>query len=150
MAWSYTGKPDTSEKDQVRFLIGDTDKCDPLIGDEEIDYLLTLEGSVFKAAVMACETIAAKFSRLADEKVGDTSVSLSQKADAYLKLAGKLRKRSERIVFPYAGGISKADKENQELDEDRNPEVFKRHMQERVSESVESETPTYDNKYRGN
>jgi hypothetical protein len=148
MAWTYSGKPSSSERDQVRFLIGDTKDCDQIIQDEEIEYLLDLEGSVFRAAAMACETIAAQFSRLADEKVGDISVSLSQKADAYLKLAKKLRNRSSGIVFPYAGGISQTDKDTQEQDEDRVPGIFKRHMQESVPETVDSEQPTYNTKYR--
>lgn len=149
MAWSYSNNPASSEKDRVRFLIGDTMKCDPLLEDEEIEYLLDLEGELFKACALACEAIAAKFSRLASEKVGDISVSLNQKADAYHKLSAKFRSRASSIVSPYAGGISQTDKEHTQLDSDNTPEVFRRHMQEHVSETIENEQPTYDNKTGG-
>ena len=39
MAWEYEG-PSASTKDEVRFLIGDTDFEDQLLSDEEIQFLV--------------------------------------------------------------------------------------------------------------
>ena len=80
MSWTYSRDPSVSDRDKVRFLIGDTDVDDQLISDEEIDWLLTEESSVTSASVRACETVAAKFARLADKSVGDLRLSLSQKS----------------------------------------------------------------------
>lgn len=42
MAWSYSGDPSTSKKDEVRFLIGDTNINQQILSDEEIEYMLKL------------------------------------------------------------------------------------------------------------
>ncbi|NLD21613.1 MAG: hypothetical protein GX664_03905 [Bacteroidales bacterium] len=41
MAWSYSGDPKTSEKDKYRFLIGDTNVDDPILQDEEIEFIIS-------------------------------------------------------------------------------------------------------------
>ncbi len=91
MSWSYIGSPLDEDKDKVRFRIGDTNTQDQQMQDQEIDYLLTDQGSVEAAALKACEILAAKYSRFADSAVGDVKVSHSQKAAAYLTLAETLR-----------------------------------------------------------
>ena len=40
MSFTYSGNPETSTLDAVRFMIGDTNPCDPLLQDEEINYLI--------------------------------------------------------------------------------------------------------------
>lgn len=44
MTWSYSGNPSNSKIDECRFLIGDTDKSNPIMQDEEIEYLITKSG----------------------------------------------------------------------------------------------------------
>ena len=39
MSWSYSGDPATSIVDKYRFLIGDTDPDEPIMQNEEIEYL---------------------------------------------------------------------------------------------------------------
>ncbi len=127
MSWSYSGDPSSSDKDAVRFLIGDTDTNNQLLQDEEINYLLTTQGSVYAAAAEAAMSIAAKFARLADQTVGDLRISYSQRAEAYKALADSLSRRGDlKFVEPYAGGISKSDKESVELDTDRVEPAFER------------------------
>lgn len=117
---TYSGDPSTNDRDSVRYLIGDTDDCDFLLNDSEIQFALTLEGDIYLAAANAAEAIAAKFSRLSDEKVGQISISCSQKADHYKKLSDKLRAKAQlQFGAPYAGGISKCDKDRVEDDTDR-------------------------------
>lgn len=131
MSWSYSGNPSSSTLDEVRFLIGDTDTTDQLIQNEEITYLLTeTDGNVYEAAIYAARSIAAKFSREADKKIGDYSISASQRASAFFNLAKQLelsqKKNLVSKVRPYAGGISVTDKQVDEQNTDRTVPAFSR------------------------
>jgi len=120
MTWTYGGDPDANARDAIRFLCGDTDTNDQLINDEEIAWLnkevtgsTTATTGLYDAAVRCCLTIASKFSRLADQSVGDLKVSMSQKAKAYRLQAEELKTLADRegsVPTPYAGGISISDK----------------------------------------
>ena len=116
MAWTYTGDPSLNPKDAVRFAIGDTIKSDPLLQDEEINYVLSTNSSIADAAYYACIGIVARFSRLADKAVGKVKISYSQKVTQYQKLADKLYMNAGIVVIPYAGGISVADKQIMQSD----------------------------------
>lgn len=130
--WEYSGNPNYSAKDQTRFLVGDTDKCDPLLSDEEIVWLLSqYNNSPLNAAIRACEAIASKFSRLADETVGRVSFKYSQIATAIMVQQNMLRNRlAMEDAAPFAGGISVNDKRVAELDRDRVRPDFTKHMME--------------------
>lgn len=140
MTWTYSGDPSSDEKDAVRFLIGDTDSDDELIQDEEINYLLDEEGAVKLAAARAAETIAAKFARKADRTIGDYSEKFSQKADNYFSLAKELEQQYDDDVsekaMPYAGGISKTDKESRENNTDRVKPAFSKGMMDNDTEGL--------------
>lgn len=41
MSWTYSGDPQSSKLDECRFLIGDTNKEEPIMQDEEIMYILS-------------------------------------------------------------------------------------------------------------
>ena len=45
MSWSYSGNPKDSPIDDVRFLVGDTNKNEPILQDEEIQYLIDEYGA---------------------------------------------------------------------------------------------------------
>lgn len=128
MTWSYSGDPSTTDKDAVRFTIGDTDTNDQQIQDEEIDYLLVTFLTVVSASIAAAEALCAKFSRLVDEVTGDLSRKCSKKAEAYKALAKQLKDRADDLTFnnpiAFAGGVSCADIENREQDTDRFPDIF--------------------------
>ena len=134
MSWSYSGDPEKSLLDQVRFTIGDTDPNDNLLSDEELGFLIKTEDSPLEASISAAETIAAKYSRLADERVGDVSISFKQKAENYLTLASKLKERRKTSEYkgtkvnatPLCGGISRSEKQKQELEIDRVDPLFTR------------------------
>lgn len=102
MTWSYSGNPADSEKDAVRFLIGDTDANDELLSDEEIDYVIVESGgSKYQAAHDAAYAIASKFSRMAQSKsVGDLSISYADRARAYFELANELLELGARRDIP--------------------------------------------------
>jgi hypothetical protein len=60
-SWSYSGSPGTSKRDEVRFLIGDTESgmaC--TLSNEEIDWIVNEQGNVLIAAANACEALRAK------------------------------------------------------------------------------------------
>ena len=105
MAFSYSGNPADSDKDAVRFLIGDTDSNDPLVTDEEIAWQLGQRGKVYLAASSCCVAIAAKFSRKADRSVGNLQASFSQQAEAYRQMARDLEAQAAdtAVLQPYSG-----------------------------------------------
>lgn len=130
--WTYSGNPDFSAKDQTRFLVGDTDKNDPLLSDEEIAWLLKQYNNYpMFAAIRAVETIISKFSRLADESVGQVKIAFSQKAKGYQNTLALLRNRvALEEAQPYAGGISVSDKQAVSQNSDRVRPDFTKHMME--------------------
>jgi hypothetical protein len=132
VAWSYSGNPEKSLKDQVRFLCGDTRPDDPLLQDEEIKFLIKqCNNSPYGSAIRCCEAIAVHFARLCDESVGQVRLSLSQKVEAYRKMKEDLRQRmATEDMTPYAGGISQTDHNMAVKDEDRIPPDFTKHQME--------------------
>lgn len=130
MTWSYSGTPsEENPKDQVRFLTQDTVEDDQLLSDEEITFLLGLEGGPLKASVKAAETIAAKFARKCDEAVGQVKISFSQKFDQYIKLAKALKRHSDiKGAIPFSGGLDISQKDTQRDDDDRVEPFFRREL----------------------
>lgn len=104
MTWTYSGNPASSDRDAVRFTVGDTDTTDQLITNEEIAYLLTIHNGVGMASVGAARAIAAKFSRKADQSrsVGDLTLSqqYSQQSFSYHHLADHLLAIASGIDAP--------------------------------------------------
>ena len=45
MSFSYSGDPALGGIDECRFLLGDTDAANPILQDEEIEYLISEAGS---------------------------------------------------------------------------------------------------------
>lgn len=45
MSFSYSGNPADSTLDECRFILGDTDSANPILQDEEIEYILANAGS---------------------------------------------------------------------------------------------------------
>jgi hypothetical protein len=121
MAFTYSFNPATSPKDALRFFIGDTDCKDPLLQDEELEYLLGLyNDSPTQAAIRAVESIMLKFSRLCDETVGSVSIQYSQKAKAMaLMKADLITRLATEDMTPFAGGISRTTKIAQDRQCDR-------------------------------
>lgn len=113
MAFSYSFDPSSSPKDEVRFILQDTDKNDPLFQDGEILYFLNqYNQSVLLSAIRAVEVLATRFARLADESVGQIHISYSQKYKQYLEMKKELRDRlsTEDTSF-FCGSIDRADKQ---------------------------------------
>ena len=125
MTWTYGGDPSASALAAIRFLTGDTDTNDQLINDEEIAWTNnqvtgsdTATTALYEVSYRVMVAIASKFSRLADQSVGDLKVDMFQKATNDREQAALLKQQALRegnTPTPYAGGISVSDKE---IDED--------------------------------
>lgn len=97
MAWTYdVSLLATSDLFQVRFMIGDTDPADQLLKDEEIEFKLSMEGSVNAASVACCETLAAKYARQVDYDLGPHSIKASNLAKQFTALADRLRSNANK------------------------------------------------------
>lgn len=94
MTFSYSGDPESSDLDTVRFLIQDTLSDEPLLSDEEINFMLKTwkdRGSLYYVAARCCETIAAQFAREVSISSDSQSISLSELMQKYTTLAEQLR-----------------------------------------------------------
>jgi len=95
MSWTYSGDPTASTRDQVRFLIGDTDTDDQQLTDAEVDYALAeTSDEPYSAAIICAEALRSKYARKMDKSIGDLSASFSQLVDHYSKLIQQLRRRA--------------------------------------------------------
>ena len=92
---TYSGNPSPSDRDTVRFLIGDT-TVPEFLTDEEIDWCLIEEVNIYLAGALCCESIAARLAQEIDKSVGDISVQLSQKYAHYVERGKWLRYRASK------------------------------------------------------
>lgn len=103
-------------------LLGDTDSTDQLLSNEELEYFADQwPSSVYQAAAAASKAIAGRYARLVDKEVGDLKIAYSQRYEHYSNLCDEFNAQGASLltVAPYAGGISKADKETNQSDTDR-------------------------------
>lgn len=127
MTWTYTNDPSSVQLDELRLLIGDIDSADPQLTDEELNYLLSSEGSVRPAAMEAVRLLLAYYARLVDKSVGDLRLSYSQRKDQYEGLLAQLQYQTAlRTAGPLIGGISKGRKETVDANPDRVAPAFRR------------------------
>jgi len=113
--YSYDGAG-TSDKDSIRFLLGDVDLHDASewqVSDEEIMYAYDLwfplyHSHSFVASTVA-DTIAARYAREASYSADGVSVSLGPAGDQYRALAASLREQHKSLfvgAVPDVGGIT--------------------------------------------
>ena len=141
MTWTYSGDPSDSDRDAVRFLVGDTNVDAQKVQDAEIAWTLTEEGNIYLAAAAIATAIGAKFTERVNKSVGDLKIEFSKQRDQYNDLAEKLRLRgATRAGRPYAGGISKDDKRTVRDDTDRVLPAFKKGMHDRDPSVRDSRT----------
>lgn len=81
-----------TDRDKIRFLIGDTDDDHQMLMDNEIAFLLVQNGDdLYMTAAMSCETIAAKFARDVDYRFSTMWQNASEAFDHYKTLASTYR-----------------------------------------------------------
>lgn len=123
---AYGDHPSTSHSDAIRLLVGDisTAAAGTFLSDNAYTYFYQQGGSVFLGAVLACNALAAlNGGRAISKTVGDLSYT---KADAkyYQTLATEYRLQASLGTVPYAGGISRSDKQAVRQNTDRVAPAF--------------------------
>lgn len=97
--WTYDGSPDKEPRDEVRELVGDTDKNTKLISDTSIELALESQGNNTRfAAAKIAEKISARFRKEAISKSGKDYSRTMDRADKYLELADRLKKTDASAV----------------------------------------------------
>ncbi|MEP7036250.1 MAG: hypothetical protein ABI934_11735 [Actinomycetota bacterium] len=94
MTWTYGGDPTDNQRDELRFLVQDTDTDLELLQDEELDYLLGrwLEryDSVTYVASVAAAVIARKFAGVVSVSADGVQVNVSDLSQRYRDMATAL------------------------------------------------------------
>jgi hypothetical protein len=127
MSFSYDPSL-TEDKDQVRFLVQDTNASKQLFQDEEIAWVLRTEANIYTAAAQLCDLLIAKAGSTRKKIIGDLSITYD--VVFYRSLAGNLRARGAGHQMPYAGGISITGKQQQQGDSDATPPSVFRNLEE--------------------
>lgn len=133
MAWTNTNAPSTSQRDAVRYLVGDLDSTAPLVTDEVIAWEITQWPNLYLAAASIADSIATLLGRTQGMRAD--GVTFGDAAKEYRARAAGLRARGATMGNGssgaaaggvYAGGISIADKNAREADLDRVQPSFTR------------------------
>ena len=108
MTWTYTDP--STPKDEVRWLVGDTDTADQQISDEEINHVLTIHPTTagafnYIAAATVADAIASKYARKRQRQLGSLSSSDQQMFDHYLTKADELREMAATGGRGRVGGV---------------------------------------------
>lgn len=99
------------------------------LSDESITAILAIESDARMAAAVCAESLAGKYAGLVDKKIGDLSISYSQRAKQWAELAVKLRASSRQGLFtPWAGGLSQAEKRTNRENTDLVQPAFRRDL----------------------
>jgi hypothetical protein len=111
MTWSYSGDPASSDRDAIRFYIGDTDTTLQLLQDEDIDFLILKWMPVYNSdlltAAAAAEIVANHFAREVSVSADGVSVGSNELQQKYNDLAMNLRDmyKIEQVGTPILPGI---------------------------------------------
>lgn len=118
MSWSYSDSLST-DRDKLRFKIGDVDTNDQLLSNELLDALLAEQADPTLAAIAAVEGILAQFARDIDRQALGLGGSRSQKTQFYRDLLKELRSQAARSsTSAFFGGGSVSEKETIQDDSD--------------------------------
>lgn len=96
------GDADRGPLMQVRFKIGDVDEAQQHIQDEEIEYLLSLGGTVSAVASEAAKHIAMRYGHEASFSSGAYREELSMRAQHFARLAQQFSSSSGAAGGPIA------------------------------------------------
>lgn len=98
--WTYSGDPASSDHDQLRFNIGDTNENDPLLSDAEIDFCVAQGGPSYSGMALAAEAVAMRYGREADIRISPLSIDYNNRAKFWSMRADEYRKRSQQLGVP--------------------------------------------------
>lgn len=108
MTWSYVD-PGSSTKDNVRFIIGDTEADFPLLQDAEINFALDISGGhVYKAAESCLGAILAKMAKQVSTTLGPERIDAEKRYNHYKDLLDRIKaERRGHSAYPL-GDVSSA------------------------------------------
>jgi hypothetical protein len=149
-AFTYTGNPSESNIDAVRLEIGDVSPNQFELGDEEIQYALTKEGTVSKAAARCCEMLAAKYSKKDSMRAGSVQADKQNISLKYRSMAKIFRARGTRATSFVMPAASLSDKSDNELAVDQPQPSFKRGIHSNPDVSQQSDDSDIDLRVTGN
>lgn len=120
MSWTYSGDPADGGVDEIRFLVGDTNSADPLVSDEEIEYVISKWGTVYgdgldaplALAAVVAEQIASKFASEVSYSADGVSIGVNELQQKYNDLASSLRDQHKQFSVgggPDVGGVLYSD-----------------------------------------
>lgn len=83
MAWNYSGNPASSELDEYRFLIGDVLINEPVLQDEEIQYIISTYANKNARLSKLYESAANSFSRDYKKSLGPQAQDPTSRLDYF-------------------------------------------------------------------
>ncbi|WP_301002978.1 hypothetical protein [uncultured Duncaniella sp.] len=93
MSFTYKGDPSSSPLDRARFIIGDTNESEPILQDEEIQYMLENSTSDLQLKAMLYRQAATILgARLVKRTLGPQSEDPTARAKYFAGMADKLEK----------------------------------------------------------
>lgn len=99
-----------------------------VITDSTLEYIIENETTLERSAARAARIISRHFSLKADKTLGEVSYDYQDRAEKWLEIAKDFENKVSAGVKPYAGGISKSDKEAKANDPDMLDSFFTRDM----------------------
>lgn len=116
--------PDSSSRSWIRLTLQDHSSASYRLEDEEIDAILSDEGSKYLSAAACAEILGARYATASDKTIGKLSISQSGQSERYYALAKTLRRRATLFASPFAGGVSVSQKDSERSDSDRVQPAF--------------------------
>ena len=94
MSFTYSGDPSASQLDECRFLVGDTDEKNPIMQDEEINYIIAQSGSDRNLLLYSLFNQAGTvFARAIKRSLGPQSEDPTQRLSYFQKQAAQYKKK---------------------------------------------------------
>lgn len=100
MAWNYTGDPSSSDKDAYRFHIGDTIEDEPVLQDEEIQFVLDNNSAHNVRLYLLFDKAALYFHRQIENKVGPIEEKPYQRAKYFEDMANHYYEKAYGVSIP--------------------------------------------------
>lgn len=102
LSFSYSGNPENSRLDAIRFMIGDTNEDGALMQDEEVNYIINQNADNETAQVINAFRQAATILgiRTVKKTLGPQSEDATARLKYYNEMATKLEKRLRSTVVP--------------------------------------------------
>lgn len=116
MSWTYSGNPTNSQIDECRFLLGDTNESEPIMQDEEIQYIIDMyEGNKNQILYQLFSRAATIFARDIKRSLGPQSEDPTERLKYFKEKAEEYKSKIS------SAGLS--------LPKYAHPKVFRKGMQ---------------------